>query len=314
MTAYTRAMTKVVVLSGGTNAESEVSLRSGKAVTQALKTAGYDVTNLDPADRSPDELLDELTGVDVVFPVLHGKGGEDGTLQTWLESHNVCFVGSNAETSRVCFDKWQFKEMIGETDISMPPAELVTRETIWDSSLTTQPYVLKPLDEGSSVDTFIIRHPEKADKQAIEAVFEKHHMMLLEELIEGIEITVGILGNEALPVIEIIPPSGGEFDYTNKYNGQTQELCPPEHIDADTQSRAQKVAERIHQTLGVVDISRTDMIVRRSDKEIFVLEINTLPGLTDQSLIPKAAAVAGYDMPAFTKNLVEAALARKPKA
>jgi D-alanine-D-alanine ligase len=134
--------------------------------------------------------------------------------------------------------------------------------------------------------------------------------MLLEELIDGQEITVAVLADKVLPVIEIIPPQDAEFDYENKYNGKTQELCPPQHISEDIQKQAQELALRIHKELGLRDFSRTDIMIRRSDSKLFVLETNTIPGLTDQSLLPKAAAVGGINMPTFVKMLVEAARAR----
>jgi D-alanine-D-alanine ligase len=134
--------------------------------------------------------------------------------------------------------------------------------------------------------------------------------MLLEELIEGVELTVGVLGDQALPVIEIIPPSDGEFDYENKYNGKSQELCPPRHVDQNIQKQAQEIAVHIHRSLGLRDMSRTDIIIRRSDNVLFTLETNTIPGMTDQSLLPKAAAVAGYSMPELCDTLVRRALQR----
>ncbi len=135
--------------------------------------------------------------------------------------------------------------------------------------------------------------------------------MLIETLIAGQEITVGVLIEQALPVIEIVPPANGEFDYTNKYNGATQELCPPRSIDRDIQQRAQHLALQIHKLTGGRDMSRTDMMVA-SDGSLHVLETNTVPGLTDQSLFPKAADIAGYDMPHLVRLLVETALKRKP--
>jgi D-alanine-D-alanine ligase len=134
--------------------------------------------------------------------------------------------------------------------------------------------------------------------------------MLLEQLVEGVEIAVPVLDNHALPVIEIIPPSGGEFDYENKYNGASQELCPPQHVTQSVQHRAQQLAEKIHSLCGCRDYSRTDMIVR-PDGSLTVLETNTIPGMTEQSLFPKAAAVAGLSMAELCTQLVELALSRR---
>jgi D-alanine-D-alanine ligase len=128
--------------------------------------------------------------------------------------------------------------------------------------------------------------------------------MLLEELIEGTEITVPILGDQALPVIEIIPPQGKEFDYENKYNGTTQELCPPQHVSAEKQQEAQRLAEKIHKAAGVRHLSRTDIIIDENGK-LWVLELNTIPGLTDQSLFPKAAAAAGINMQQLMQKFLD---------
>ena len=134
--------------------------------------------------------------------------------------------------------------------------------------------------------------------------------MLLEELVEGIEITVAVVGDQALPVIEIIPPEAGEFDYENKYNGRSQELCPPEHVAEDIQAEARDLALRTHNLTGCRDFSRTDMILTPLG-ELWILETNTIPGMTDQSLLPKAAAAAGIPMPLLCDRLVQMALARK---
>jgi D-alanine-D-alanine ligase len=134
--------------------------------------------------------------------------------------------------------------------------------------------------------------------------------MLLEELIDGQEITVATLLDEVLPVIEIIPPSGGEFDYENKYNGKSRELCPPQSISPDIQKQAQSLTKQIQDLLGVRDLSRTDFMID-GEGALWILETNTIPGLTDESLLPKAAGVAGYGMPDVCRMLVEAALARQ---
>lgn len=187
---------------------------------------------------------------------------------------------------------------------------MVNVRSLWESEFVKQPFVLKPNDGGSSVDTFIVRDVANCDRNSIEDAFRRHPQMLLEELIAGQEITVGILLDEALPVIEIVPPQDGEFDYENKYNGQTQELCPPRSVSSDIQRQVRHLALRIHELLGVRDMSRTDMMIS-PDGSLWVLETNTIPGMTAQSLLPKAAAVAGYDMQAMVHRLVEAALRRE---
>jgi D-alanine-D-alanine ligase len=303
-------MTKVAVLAGGTSDEREVSLRSAQSVVAALKEAEYDVVQADPAENDEKELLRIVQDADVVFPVVHGKGGEDGTLQAWLESHDIAYVGADSVVSAQCFDKRSCKpELIG-IGLPVPAGETVDLAAFRSSELIGRPYVLKPYDGGSSVDTFIIREPAQADLPRIESILQKHGSMLLEELIDGQEITVGVLDGQALPVIEIIPPAEEEFDYDNKYNGKTLELCPPQNIDDSIQAEAQQLALKVHQGMHIRDMSRTDMIIRRSDKKIIVLETNTIPGMTDQSLLPKAAATAGIPMRDLVSRLVEAALRR----
>jgi D-alanine-D-alanine ligase len=297
-------MTNVLVLSGGISSEREVSFRSGAAVAKALQSKGYQVTMYDPQDGT-----DHLPAADVAFPALHGLGGEDGTIQISLEAAGIPYVGSNPASSALCFDKWAYKQKLREAGLPTAEATLVTKGSIWKSHLTSKPFVLKPVTGGSSIDTFIVRDVASADKTAIEDSLERHNEMLLEELIEGIEITVGVLGDQAQPAVEIIPPESGEFDYENKYNGKTQEICPPTHISPSAHKQAQQFAEQAHQLMHCQDLSRTDMIVGPND-HIIILETNTLPGMTDQSLFPKAAAAGGTPMAELVDKLVQAALAR----
>lgn len=304
-------MTHVTVLSGGASDEREVSLRSGTSIMKALQSAGYETSWVDPVDLGEEALIQQLSRADVVFPVLHGIGGEDGTIQSIMELHDITYIGTDAKASVVCFDKWSYKKALQSLIVRTPAGELVNAESFESSAYTEVPYVLKPTDGGSSVDTFVVRDPASADKEAIDLAFKKHDRMLIEELISGTEITVGVLGTAALPPVEIVPPENGEFDYENKYNGQTTEYCPARSVAPEVLQQAMELAEKIHIALGLRDMSRTDMIIRREDDRIFVLETNTIPGMTDQSLLPKEAAAAGYSMEAFVRSLVEAALDRK---
>ncbi|HYH75877.1 MAG TPA: D-alanine--D-alanine ligase, partial [Candidatus Saccharimonadales bacterium] len=281
-------MSTILVLAGGTSAEREVSLRSGAAVVEALRSKGHTVETADPAQG-----IAVGSTIDVVFPALHGKGGEDGSIQAVLEASGVRCVGADANASALCFDKWAYRTFAQEHGLPVPAGEMVTLATMWDSPLCSKPFVLKPFDGGSSVDTHIVRDPSAADKAAIEQSFTRNQRMLLEELIEGIEITVGVLGTTVLPAVEIIPPADGEFDYENKYNGKTQEITPPTHITSQQHAKAQELALQAHQLTGCRDLSRTDMIVT-PESRVVILETNTLPGMTDQSLFPKAAAAGGH--------------------
>jgi D-alanine-D-alanine ligase len=298
-------MTRVLVLSGGDSDEREVSLRSGKAVATALQGAGYDVVSADA--REAESVLQD---VDVIFPALHGLGGEDGQIQKLFEAHGLPFVGSDSAVSELCYDKWRWRELVSQNNVPIADGAVVSLDDVHQQPLINQPFVLKPFDGGSSIDTFIVRNPEDADWQQIETSFSRHPMMLIEALAPGIEITVGVLGDQALPVIEIVPPESGEFDYENKYNGATQELCPSLNIDHNIQQAAQELAAKVHHLCGCRDLSRTDMIVGE-DGSLTVLETNTIPGLTEQSLFPKSAATAGLSMSQLCDQLVRMALSRR---
>lgn len=291
----------VLVIYGGTSSERDISLMSGSNIAEALQQAGHKVTFFDPASGMH-KLSDSLRGIDVVFPILHGKGGEDGFIQNALELENAKYVGSNSDVSALCFDKWDTVQQAAH--ILFPKSELVSHENVAESELVLKPYVIKPRSEGSSVDTFIVKNPEEFDLEDLKPIFAKYHdELLIEEYISGTEITVGILDEMPLPVVEIIPPAGQDFDYTNKYNGATQELCPPKHVSIRLQQQAQQIALNLHQTMGCRHFSRTDMIIDES-KKIYTLEINTLPGMTKQSLLPLAAAQAGYGLPKLVELLI----------
>lgn len=297
-------MSTILILAGGGQGEHEVSLRSGTAVSEALQAKGHTTITADPSKG-----FTVPATVDAVFPALHGLGGEDGSIQAQLVALGVAYVGSDATASALCFDKWRYHKVLAADGIDMPQADIVTKDSIWQSALTARPFVLKPFDGGSSLDTYIIRDLAALNKSTIEDSFNRHDTMLLEELIDGIEITVGVLEDQALPAVEIIPPASGEFDYENKYNGMTQELCPPVHLDADMHQYVRDLAVRIHRLTGCRDLSRTDMIITPAGR-VAVLETNTLPGMTGESLYPKAAAAGGHSFAELTDHLVRLALSR----
>jgi D-alanine-D-alanine ligase len=302
-------MKSIVILAGGTSSERAVSLRSGAAVQTALQKLGYQTIMLDPREELESQ-LDTLRAADAIFPILHGKDGEDGVLQGQLKAWGLHrYVGSDPASSALCFDKTVYKAHVGTHGLPVPRGAVVTEEQLWQSPYVTKAFVLKPFDGGSTIDAFIVRDPAKSNKAAIADAFTRHETMLVEELISGVEITVGVLGDQALPVIEIVPPEGGEFDYENKYNGKTRELCPPEHVNDEAQKAAQALALKAHRVCGCRDLSRTDIIVQPSGK-LCILETNTLPGMTDQSLYPKAAARADISMTQLIDRLVGYALAR----
>lgn len=299
---------KVLVLDGGNSDERDISLLSGKNVIEALKNANHNVIEYDTANGLA-ALKDYVGKADAVFPILHGKDGEDGATQSRLEEIGFKYLGSDSKVSKLCFDKVVFKKELSKLGIATPNWEVVNIKTIAISPLLNQPYVLKPFDGGSSIDTYIIRDPSTSQLN-LKDIFSRHREMLLEQLIDGVEITVPVLDKTALPVIEIIPPVGLEFDYENKYNGKTKELCPPENVDKELQKQAQTVSEKIHNTLGVRHLSRTDIIIDKN-KQPYVLELNTMPGLTRESLFPKAAQVNHINMTQLVQIFLDMTLRDK---
>lgn len=297
-------MVKVLLVHGGDSSEREVSLKSSYNIKQALIKSGYDVILYDPSKDG--DINPWLKGIDIVFPIIHGKGGEDGSLQKQLEEIDIPFVGSGSQASADCFDKCKTYKYLD--DILLPKTDLVGYKYFIKQKFNKFPFVLKPAKDGSSVDTFIIKNNDDLKVINIDKVFKNHNnKMILQEHIAGTEITVPVLIEEALPVIEIIPPVGQDFDFLNKYNGKTQEICPPKNVSLKNQKLAQKLALKVHKKMGCSGFSRSDFII--DDKNnIYFLEINTIPGMTEQSLFPKSAAQAGYTMLDVVKLLVEDAL------
>jgi D-alanine--D-alanine ligase len=305
--AYTTFMLKIIILYGGRSSERTISLRSGQAVYDAIADCpDYDARLVD-YDGTFEAAV--FTGIDIVFIALHGSGGEDGAVQAQLDAIGVSYVGTGSEASARCFNKATFREFCLQHTIPIPAGTVVDATSFWNSEITKQPFVLKPIDGGSSIDTFIIRDVTSMNRQQLIEAFERNKTMLLEQLIPGVEITVGVLQNRVLPVVEIIPPHNGEFDYINKYNGKSQELCPPRNVRLLQQRQAQQLALRIHELSNCQDFSRTDMIV--SESCITVLETNTLPGMTAESLYPFAVRQAGLDMRALVRTLIDSALMRR---
>ncbi len=292
---------KILVLLGGTSDERDVSLRSGAVVAETLQEAGHEVFSYDPQEDM-EALASFVNKVNCVFPILHGAGGEDGTIQTQLEKLGLPYLGSDPSVCKKTFNKVLFKKELDKHHILTPKWEEVDSQTLQKSPLLKGPYVLKPIEGGSSIDTFIVRDPNQPNYNT-QDLFKKYRTMLLEELIDGNEITIGVLNSRALPVIEIIPPTGEEFDYENKYNGSTQELCPPKNVPENLQLEAQKLVANLHQLLGARHLSRTDVLIQNG--KLFVIDFNTMPGLTDQSLYPKAALAAKITMPKLMQKFVE---------
>ena len=295
---------KIVVMSGGPSAEREVSLRSGAAVTKALRSLGHEVHELDPRDDS--WVLPPKT--DVVFLALHGTYGEDGTVQRRLDGLGAVYTGCDAEASRIAFDKVLTKKRCIEAGIPSAKFLVVNSEKAPWPEDWRPPLVVKPVRQGSSVGLQFVERIEDWQNALTEALkFDSE--VLVEEKITGRECTVGILGGEALPVVEV-RPKNGSYDYKNKYTAGCTEYFCPAPFDAAMTKRFQEAALGAFKAIGGRDYARVDVMVR-GDGGPVVLEVNTLPGMTETSLLPKAALAVGLDYAQLCQRMVDLALKRK---
>jgi len=293
----------VIVMLGGRSAEREVSLRSGAAVAKALRSLGHSVSELDPSE--PSWTLPART--DVVFLALHGTYGEDGTVQGRLEELGVPYTGCGPEASRVAFDKVLTKERCLAAAVPTARYVVIDKPGVSWPMGWEPPVVLKPVRQGSSVGLQFVERVSDWSTALAEAL-RHDSRVLMEERIVGRETTVGILANQALPVVEIRPKQGA-YDYANKYTaGNTEYFCPAPFDGALTQ-RIQAAGLGAFHAIGGRDYGRVDVMVR-PDGEPVVLEVNTLPGMTETSLLPKAAAAAGLDYANLCQRMIDLALQR----
>ena len=294
----------ITVFLGGRSAEREVSLCSGAQVVAALRSLGHNVRELDP--EKPGWQLPQPT--DVVFLALHGTYGEDGTVQAELEKLGVAYTGCDADASRIGFDKNLTKEKCVGAGVPTARYMLVnSASTSWPMGWNP-PVVLKPARQGSSVGLQFVERVSDWSKALGESL-RYDTEVLMEEKIVGRECTVGILGDKPLPIVEVRPKTG-IYDYQTKYHCTTTEYLCPAPFDEPTTARIQHAAIGAFKAIGGRDYSRVDVIVK-GDGEPVVLEVNTLPGMTETSLLPKAAAASGITFPQLCQRMVELALGRK---
>jgi D-alanine-D-alanine ligase len=302
----------VALLSGGISSEREVSLHSGDQVYHALDKEKYDVRRYDPKTDLA-KLVEDSSRIDVALIILHGPFGEDGTVQGLLELLRIPYQGSRVLGSALAMNKAVTKKLYEKSGLPVPPYIVYSNHQDADVDAWVKqlglPLVVKPVEGGSSVGMSIIRSKEDL-KSALDKAFSFDNTLLMESYIDGTELTGGVIGNkelQALPIIEIIPDDAHEFfDYEAKYTaGITQEICPA-RIDAELTATAQTYAKIAHQALFCKGYSRTDMILK--DREIYVLETNTIPGMTATSLLPRAARVAGMNFSQLLDRLIELGL------
>ncbi|WP_129791622.1 D-alanine--D-alanine ligase [Sphingosinicella sp. CPCC 101087] len=300
----------IVVLMGGWSAEREVSLTSGRGVAEALESRGHRVTRIDMGRDLAQRLAE--TKPDIVFNALHGTPGEDGSVQGLMDLMGIRYTHSGLATSVIAIDKELTKLVLVPHGIRMPQGKVVSSESLYSADPLPRPYVLKPINEGSSVGVAIVRDggnygdPISPDTAGPWQEFDR---LLAEPFIPGRELTTAVLGEEALAVTELRPRSGF-YDYDAKYtDGLTEHVCPAQ-IPDDIRDSAMDMALRAHRLLGCRGASRSDF---RWDEEkgvegLYLLEVNTQPGMTSLSLVPEQARVRGIDYAELVERLVEAAL------
>jgi len=302
----------VVVLMGGWSSEREVSLTSGKGVADALRERGWsEITELD-MDRDVARRLAELKP-DVVFNALHGTPGEDGTVQGMMDLMGLKYTHSGLETSVIAIDKELTKMVLVPHGIRMPAGRVISSESLHQEDPVPRPYVVKPINEGSSVGVAIVTEDGNYGNpigRDVPGPWNEFDDLLAEPFIRGRELTVAVLGGEPLAVTEL-KPNAGFYDYAAKYtDGLTQHICPAE-VPYEIASAMMDMAARAHQLLGCKGASRSDF---RWDDElgeagIFLLEVNTQPGMTALSLVPEQAKVKGIAYGELVERLIAEALA-----
>jgi D-alanine-D-alanine ligase len=301
---------RVAVVMGGSSAEREISIQTGSGVMRALQSLGYETQSLDYDRRFVDAIRE--IAPDAVFNALHGPGGEDGQVQAVLDYLGIPYTGSGVEASAIAMDKHLTKKLLAAEGLPTAAWDLFDLSggtlPLLPGSLDL-PLVIKPRFEGSSHGVAIVRTHEQWTSAMIAAA-KTYGQIMAEEFLDGREFTCAILGEEALPLIEIVPNVGEFYTFEAKYapNGSTHIV--PAKIDEDLTARMQMIALSVHRLLGLRDYSRTDFIVTKENRPQ-ILEVNTLPGLTGTSLVPDACAAIGISYEALIDRLIGYALARR---
>lgn len=302
---------KIAVLMGGISSERDVSIRTGRAIENALKNQDLNVIGLD-VDRQISARL-QAEKVDVVFLALHGRYGEDGTIQGLLEIMDLPYTGSGVLASALAFHKGKAKSVLDFHNLPTPASILLDKgdfKNKIDSLVRAfeKPVVVKPCQEGSTIGISMVREASQLQDACVNA-FRYDHEILIEEFIDGQEVTVGVLGDEPLPVIEVVPMSGF-YDYEAKYTAGKTNYIVPARIDSQTYEQVQSLGLSAHQALGCQGASRVDI---RLDKQgnPYILEVNTIPGMTETSLLPKAARAAGIEFGELVKRILVMAMEGK---
>ncbi len=295
---------RILVITGGSSSERKISLLSAEGVKSALLANGHTVTMFD-FKRGYSELRTALTGCDLVFPVMHGKQGEDGTLYRFLRASKKPYVGSGPKGAKIAFDKILFKKYCDKKGILTAPWKVIrTKEDIIRFGF---PCALKATYGGSSHEVALLHTQKDLTNARVKNILKLPCRWYVEQLLTGTEITVGVLNGKTLPVIEIVPPPAAWFDYKSKYSGETKEIPFAPSVDVKLQKKAQVTSLKIHKDLKLGSYSRTDFIVQNG--KLYILETNTPGGvgLTPQSLLPKAAKAAGIGFEQLVQKMLRGA-------
>ena len=295
---------KVTVLMGGISAERDVSLDSGKACAKALAEIGFEVTSLDAKDDFIEKLIKNKP--DKVFNALHGRFGEDGSIQGLLEHLKIPYTHSGILSSAIAMDKLTSEKIFKDAKISSPEYQVIKTLEDFQSSKIGYPCVVKPNNEGSSVGVYIFNEPKKSDEETIISLLKKYTFLILEKYIPGREIQVAVMGSKALGGIEIVP-TRSFYDYEAKYsaNAKTKHIIPVKINEADYK-KILDMALQAHNILGCRGVTRSDFRYNESDKvnKIYILEVNTQPGMTSLSLVPEIANYYGISFNELVKWII----------
>jgi D-alanine-D-alanine ligase len=300
----------IAVLMGGPGSERDVSLATARGVAKALRSRGAEVFEIDVRDENFELPKD----VDVAFITIHGTFGEDGQIQRILEKRGVPYTGDGVRESEIAFDKIESKKKFEAAQVATPRWEVISGS---ERPTLPLPFVIKPPRQGSTVGVYIIREINQLETSLAEArKFDRR--LLVEEFISGRELTVGVLGNQVLPILEIIP-KGGFYDFANKYpflnpqaGGGAEHVCPA-NIEESLTRKIQDLALRAYRSIGLRVYSRVDVLLPEK-AEPSVLEVNTIPGMTEASLLPEAAAAAGIKYDELCLRIIELSRARQEGA
>ncbi len=292
---------KIAVLLGGFSAEREISLKTGNASLRALQQLGYDVVAIDVQQNLPQQL--EKAGIEIAFIALHGRFGEDGRVQGLLEMLQIPYTGSGVLASSVAIDKVVTKQLLRYHDLPTPEFDFMRPGDSATDLLARCdhfPVVVKPSREGSTIGITIARNRDDL-RSGVALAADLDGTVLLEDFIDGSELTVSVLNGTALPVIKIVPESGF-YDYQAKYNSGATEYLLPAPIDTDNYQRVQQAAVKACRVLGCRGAARVDFMF--CEGEFYCIEVNTIPGMTETSLLPKAAQGAGINFPQLVEQIL----------